>query len=429
MELASPVPDTDHMELCSQFRSLSQEAQEDMANEAWVALHMRDGAEAFTRPLTPHALDAFKSKVDEIATARAIISAARLRSRTIIPSASPTHASPPSFPATSTANLPSNTIDYTLLVPVTTASAAIGAHAIRPEIKEHILFRAGYVPLSALTNTSIRDLAARPSALKLEHKPARTVRGSLEKRWIPILTDFIESEPKLTRSLWAEAVKNLRELMSSDWGPDHVLSKMWSNYFDSLLSHELYETEEDFTSILRFDIQTRNLWWSGSTITSLAPDILTGLTKIHHKALEDRLRAIAAPSYFPCPYARPPFQPSRAPAAGPSRARYGQSKPYDRPPATGNSFREGSPICIICARTGHKAPDCHNTKSDTGSTAVAEFSNGQLRTKTDKRPLCFAFNLGRPENSAQVQSHVSQGIHRCSLCLGTHSARDCTLSR
>ena len=119
-------------------------------------------------------------------------------------------------------------------------------------------------------------------------------------------------------SWWAEAVKNLRELMSSDWGPDHVLSKMWSNYFDSLLSHELYETEEDFTSILRFDIQTCNLWWSGSTITSLAPDILTGLTKIHHKALEDRLRAIAAPSYFPRPYARPPFQPSRAPATGPS---------------------------------------------------------------------------------------------------------------
>jgi len=299
-ELASPVPDTDNLELCSNFYSLSQDRQEDIANEAWVVLHMRESPENFVCPLAPHALDAFKSTVNEIANARAIVSSARLRARIAPPITTPTPPLPPSPPLPSPpppAIPPSNAVDFSLLVPVATASAAIGAHALRPEIKEHILFRARYVPLSALTNSAIRDLAAGPSALKLEHKPARTVQGSLEKRWIPVLTDFIDSESKLTRSLWAEAVKNLRELMSSDWGAGHVLHKMWGNYFDSLLSHELYETEDDFASILRFDIQTRNLWWSGSTTTSLAPDVLTGLTMIHHQALEDRLRAIIMPPY------------------------------------------------------------------------------------------------------------------------------------
>jgi hypothetical protein len=101
MELASPVPDTNHMDLCSSFRSLPQEAQEDMANEAWVVLHMRDGAEAFARPLTPHPLDAFKFKVEKIATSRAIISTAPLHSRIappIIPPALPPHPLPLHFP-------------------------------------------------------------------------------------------------------------------------------------------------------------------------------------------------------------------------------------------------------------------------------------------------------------------------------------------
>lgn len=74
VDLASPVPNTDNIELSHHFHSLSPEGQEDIANEAWVALHLRDSCESFVHPLMSNALEDFKSKVDEIATARIIVS-------------------------------------------------------------------------------------------------------------------------------------------------------------------------------------------------------------------------------------------------------------------------------------------------------------------------------------------------------------------
>jgi hypothetical protein len=128
VELASPVPDTDDILLSSHFRSLSQEDQEDIANDAWIILHMRDGPQAFNRPLEARTLDVFKLKVDEIATARAIGSSARLRSHAAppaTPSVRPPHPAPPSPLPPPSAAPPSNVIDYSLLVPVTTASHCV----------------------------------------------------------------------------------------------------------------------------------------------------------------------------------------------------------------------------------------------------------------------------------------------------------------
>lgn len=56
-------------------------------------------------------------------------------------------------------------------------------------------------------------------------------------------------------------------------------------------------------------------------------------------------------------------------------------------------------------------------------------SNGQLRAKSDKRPICFSFNISRSENPSIVRSHATQDIHRCSLCLGPHGAFACPQRR
>lgn len=77
-----------------------------------------------------------------------------------------------------------------------------------------------------------------------------------EKAWIPVLTEFIEDEINLDRSEWAEAfVRNLFELFNSGWGASHPLTLIWTDYFNTLLSHRLFtSSEQDFRSILRFDI-------------------------------------------------------------------------------------------------------------------------------------------------------------------------------
>lgn len=157
-----------------------------------------------------------------------------------------------------------------MLIPVSTALAAIGAHALHPEIKEHILFRTGYVPLSALTNATIRDMAAHLNALKLKHKPAHTVQGPLEKRWIPVLSNFIESELKLTRSLWAEAVKNLRKLMSSVY------------YHFPSPRHPEWPDQDSPPGIRRLSPSN---CCTTSVISSVCTSTLPAITHIYHKPI------------------------------------------------------------------------------------------------------------------------------------------------
>lgn len=445
LTLASEVPDTDSLPMSTHFKALPQEEQNTIANEAWIMLHLTGNPDRLRTPHSAEVLDAFAVKTGEIAFARLALLSTRSEAATRTRSSHPTppapcpprtphtpilatHISPP--PAATTTPTSSAKHDYSLLVPIGTAASAIGANALRNEIQEHILCRAGYVPLNALTNETIQYFAANPAALKLELKPARTTQGSLEKRWIPVLTDLITSETRLTRSLWAEAAKNLIELLSSQWGSSHELTIMWKSYFDSLLAHKLFRSETDFASILKFDIKTRSLWWTGSELFKLAPDIMEDLATIHHDELELRLRNIASAAHPQPPnhsYRSLPPQHSSLPHR-PRTSYANHAKPYDRPPLANGSFRPGdrATSCIICTRTSHKASDCRELKTSAGSHVVAEFNGNLLRSKTDKRPICFSFNIGRAENSSLTRSHTDQGMHRCSLCLGPHGAHACS---
>ncbi len=413
-------------------------------------MHANGSTERLKPPHPTEIQDEFTAKLNEIAYARRALLAIRSdvsshiqhpdpidpasRGPTGIPNATaPTSIATPTQPTATTHHTSSASAkhNYSLLIPVRTITSAIGANAIRNEIQEHILCRAGYVPLNALTNESIQNFAANPAALKLELKPARTTHGTLEKRWTPVLTDLVTSETRLTRSLWAEAVKNLLELLALHWGSNHELTLMWKSYFDTLLAHKLFRSENDFSSILKFDIKSRNLWWTHSDTVKLAPDILEDLTATHHDELEQRLRNIT--STLSAQHHNQPYRPFQHPISNfPLRSRMPHThnvKPYDRPSPANRSFRpndRGTAACLICARTNHKASDCRDSKTTVGSPTVTEFNNNQLRGKTDKRPICFNFNIGRAENSSISRSHTDQGIHRCSLCLGSHGAHVCT---
>lgn len=102
-----------------------------------------------------------------------------------------------------------------------------------------------------------------------------------------------------------------------------------------------------------------------------------------------------------------------------------QAKPYDRHIASGGSLHKRDSICILCGRPDHHAIDCRERNSVSGGLVVSEWANQQFRAKYDKGPVCFNFNIGRSESSPTVRQHSHQGSHRCSLCLGSHSAISC----
>ena len=139
-------------------------------------------------------INAFSSNLDELAFAQytVLLACRGTSTHSDTTSSIPANHTPlpplhPSLPPISVAPLstappvptPPAKVNYSLLIPVATTSSTISANALRPEIQEHLLYRAGYVPLSALTNCASREFAANP--------------GTLEKRWILILTEFIPS--------------------------------------------------------------------------------------------------------------------------------------------------------------------------------------------------------------------------------------------
>lgn len=67
---------------------------------------------------------------------------------------------------------------------------------------------------------------------------------------------------------------------------------MWSEYFNSLISHRFFYSEEHLQAILRHDIRTQNLWWAGTETTRLAPDCLAGLTLAHEDLFAERMESL-----------------------------------------------------------------------------------------------------------------------------------------
>lgn len=225
-QIASPIPTVTEPQLSSHCRNLAPSARDALANHVWVTMHINHGHDKYKLPHSDAVIEEFATELNKAARAQQIIASAQpsnvdksptaVLSPIFVPAPSaptPAISAPAVTPALTPSQQPTpSSTDYSALVPVRTASSAIGAHALRPEIKEHLLSRAGYVPLSVLINPSILYMADNPGALKVEHKPARKASGELEKRWIPVLTDFLASELKLARSEWSEAWKNMLEL-------------------------------------------------------------------------------------------------------------------------------------------------------------------------------------------------------------------------
>ena len=75
--LASPVPNTDVLNLSSHFQALSAEEQENAANEAWISLHTNCNREDLITPHSPEVINTFSSKLNELAFARHTVLLAR----------------------------------------------------------------------------------------------------------------------------------------------------------------------------------------------------------------------------------------------------------------------------------------------------------------------------------------------------------------
>lgn len=156
---------------------------------------------------------------------------------------------------------------------------------------------------------------------------------------------------------------------------------MWTDYFNTLLSHRLFtSSEQDFQSILRFDIQTRKRWWSESEPLVFPTNVHEGLHFVYMQMFQERMQTQSitsspASSSRSSDVPRPSSDRKNILPNRPGNSNRKQSKLYDRHIASGGTFHKGDSACILCGRSDHRAIDCRERNSVSGGLVVSEWAN------------------------------------------------------
>lgn len=192
-KLQSKAPPLKELKLSTKFLALPRQERIDVVTTAWIRLHLTNGSARYTLPHSEDVLNEFTQELNRASEIRSILSAAPSKHTTNSSSSHPlltavnsiassSISAPPEAPVPSLPHTKQpSTVDYSVMIPTRTASTALGANALRPEIRDHLLYRAGYVPLNILTNKSIRYMAANPKALKLNSGLLESLMESLRR--------------------------------------------------------------------------------------------------------------------------------------------------------------------------------------------------------------------------------------------------------
>ncbi|KAF8148614.1 hypothetical protein B0H34DRAFT_679626 [Crassisporium funariophilum] len=282
---------------------------------------------------------------------------------------------------------------------------AVGTHkfGFHPEVRK--LAMAGlHVPISLFLAKSMRDIFLK-SIPKEQH-----IIGNTKTYLIKV--DNFPDENSIDPTDWLEAWSGylaFLELVASQG-----VFLRWKTHYRFLSSQE--DLRQNFAAILRFNIEQRRQY--AAQPTSFHKDTyycrFTEVKNLVMKEENDEWRQKMESGASRTMRERVRSEPY--PSSGYDSTR---SQPFQR----GSGEKSGLPICLICARIGHKFTECSQTTSEGGKPLVCRTYLKKLVSISLSTPICISWNLG---GRARCESRHPE-MHKCSFC-GAQSHFACSRS-
>ena len=270
-----------------------------------------------------------------------------------------------------------------------------------------ILLNNAHLPLTACTNAAIRRL----NTDSFKFKTTKWTDGEGQTKQMVDLSS-LEPEHRLTPDLWREAWRNIFtvfEMTVDGGGISPEVAKMWHDHYDWLCRQR--DFNEVFASILEFDIDQRNQWWTSTEKFDIGvnsseyrdsfravcdSNVRRALNSVHRSAAS----SAASPAFHPY-----------APSSGGERSFRGEGH------SSGSRSRDGSrtpTTCLVCSATGHSARACSRTTLPNGRPAYCAWDRHakKLVAAGTKRVVCILWNI-RADNQP---CGPNCGEHKCAFC-------------
>ncbi|CDO69769.1 hypothetical protein BN946_scf184766.g14 [Trametes cinnabarina] len=260
-----------------------------------------------------------------------------------------------------------------------------------------------HLPLTLCTNDAIDAVRRKPALLQC--KSQHDAWGN--KISVVDVTAGWPDEYEMSSEDWRDAWTNFSQMLPEVLSPEGVLRMR--QHYDYLVQHPYFRV--CFTAILRFDIHIRHDYFWGKICKPFEvglPDYVAALMQ------EQNVVALEASSSF---LGRAQESRSSSSSRGP------RFQPYDRPPDRGHGavqgggfggdqrrgFNDGSggrpfrtgrssvsagPLCLICAKSGHRADRCTQTRLP-NDTPVVSGACERDRIITTYRAEAFEAELRR----------------------------------
>lgn len=256
-----------------------------------------------------------------------------------------------------------------------------------------------YIVLSLFTTASMRRLFEQPNSLPMK---TISIPGDGNKVHILNVTSF-GAELDLDLSQWHEAWRNYLDFIKQIYSP--ALAARWSDHYNFLASTDDFKTS--YPWILRFDIAERTAY----TFRPMKFDLVAYSQRFTQMKVTVMMEGFKAST-------------ESTNTGGPirnSNSNAHQKKPYgdesrtSKPfPSGGDPKSEGS-VCLICAKSGHKAPSCKTTGNlPNGRPLYAKYHGGSIVVVASGRVICFTFNFKGVVPC--TGRHLNEDAHICSFC-------------
>lgn len=195
---------------------------------------------------------------------------------------------------------------------------------------------------------------------------------------------------------WRNRLKFMRAVGASTGVYDR-----WNRHFVFLSGHE--NLKANFQSILMFDIEQRKEYAAHPTAFQ---EGLYHARFQEFKAENLEAKFTALKSSLAVRTTTPNVRHEPYPAGSSSSS--SRSEPF----SWGSGGSAGSPICLICGRTGHKFPACKTSITVMGKAVVAKLVGRRFETIASAQAVCISWNIGGSSRcSVDHPEH-----HTCSIC-------------
>jgi hypothetical protein len=260
-------------------------------------------------------------------------------------------------------------------------------------------------PLPALTFRALSSfqVGKTPELVTVTHP------HTLLKVTVPKLDEYSAMEDSISKIEWLEGWRILILIIGAELGND--MGEMFQMWHSCLQEHYLYQSDNDFPIIRRFDAAICLQFFTSKAGILLGEYLLTQIPKYEHQIRDIQLQAWKQ-SVISSLHSLQNLH---------THVHEGSHSHQHSFPS---SSQDPNPTlcCIICGKEGHRAALCSSSKTIFRCPIKSAWRNGKLVVASSGEPLCLFFNLNRCIN----HEHTKGDIHCCSLCIDKgHSAKFC----